>query len=83
MIDIIIAGLQAGAGATILKNVLGYFRVAMQDGELSPYELKRLGATLISNVLYSVTFILMGLPVEVAMGASLLTDTGVSAIKKK
>ena len=82
MMDILIAGLQAGVGAAILRNVMGYFRVAMQDGELSPYELKRLGATVVSCTLFGVACVMMGMTTEGAIGLAAMADIGTSAMKK-
>jgi len=83
MIDVIIAGLQAGFGAAIIRNITGYLKKALEDGKLTKYELRMLCATAVTNVLYAVVYILLGLSPETAMGAAVLTDIGIGAVKDK
>lgn len=83
ILETIILGMQAGFGAAIIRNVIGYTKKMLEDGVVTKYELAMLGATVLSNVFYATMFILMGLDVVTAVGLSALTDVGVSAISKK
>lgn len=82
VVETLIMGFQAGFGAAILRNMIGYVKKITEDGKVTKYELTMLGTTLITNIMYSMAFILIGMSPEVAMGLSVLTDVGVNTANK-
>ena len=82
VIETLIIGFQAGFGAAILRNMIGYVKKITEDGKVTKYELAMLGTTAVTNIMYSMAFILMGMSSEVAMGLSVLTDVGVNTASK-
>lgn len=81
MYELLATGFQAGLGAAVIRNAMGYLKKAMADGKLDKYEVKMLGATVVSNVLYASIYILLGLETEAAVGLSVLTDIFVDSRK--
>ena len=82
VVETLILGFQAGFGAAILRNMIGYVKKITEDGKVTKYELAMLGTTAVTNIMYSMAFILMGMSPEVAMGLSVLTDVGVNTANK-
>lgn len=81
IVETLVLGFQTGFGAAVIRNLTGYIRKATEDGKITKYEVYMGVTTLVTNVVYASAFILMGMPVETAMGLSILTDIGVGAVK--
>ena len=83
VLDTLLLGLQAGFGAAIVRNVVGYIKKAMEDGHFSDYEKKMLGVTVLTNVLYATIFILLGFGFDEAVGLSVISDVVINSMTKK
>lgn len=70
-------------GAAVLRSLAGWVENALEDGKVTKYEWAQLGATLLRVVPVAIGF-MYGLDFGVfeAAGAAVLTDIGISAVKK-
>ena len=82
LVETLIAGVTAGFGAAILRNVTGYLKNALKDGILTKYEIQMLAVTTVTNILYATIYTLVGLPIEQAAGLAVLSDIVVSKVEK-
>ena len=70
-------------GAALVRSIAGWLENGLADGKIDTYEWKLLGSTFVKYVVLGFAFVFgLNLDVVSAMGATILTDVGLNAVKK-
>lgn len=83
LLETILQILTAGIAAGVFRNVSGYLKTALEDGEITKYEWAMLGSKLIEGLVLATALTLGGADVAQTIAGSVLLSYGRSAIENR